>query len=382
MSFLLKTTNNLTVNALKTFLSNPEVAGTGVLRWKNFTGFSPSWAIQIGETGEEQSEIVILGTATPSGTAGTLTGTTLFEHPADTPIYAIKYNQIVFERSTSGTAGTATPIAGGTINIDPSQSFTQYDDTLSSSGYAYKTYFYNSVLAVQSAESDWITDTGYTFYSLASIRQRIKDKLWNSSFLPDDKVIDNWINEWRDKMVNAAIAVNEEYSMGSVQVQFKSDGLGTITIPDFKQARRVWITYDGQNAFQSTKMSPNDYIPTQIFTDTHPYHFWFGNNIFAVKPEENGGTATILFYRSGTPMVNETDELPMTMVAYTDSFVDFGVAQALFKDGKTAEYQIKMAEVNAAKQMFLMEMSPRDKSGPTNIDLVETTSGEDGWSPI
>ena len=100
---IIRTQNNLTVNAPKTFLTHDEVAGTGILRWRNAAGFTASWAVQVGETGEEQTEILLLGTATPAGTAGTLTANTSFAHPADTPIYGIKYNQVVYERSTAGT---------------------------------------------------------------------------------------------------------------------------------------------------------------------------------------------------------------------------------------------------------------------------------------
>src|SRR3990172_11443318 len=141
MSNAIRVENNLSQNAVKTYTSFNEVSGTGNLRWKNPSGFSASWAVQVGETGEEQSEILLLGTATPAGTAGTFTANTVYEHPADTPIYSIKYNQVVFARSTDGTAGTATAL--GTVNIDPSQPFTQYDDTTSASGYAYKTYYRN-----------------------------------------------------------------------------------------------------------------------------------------------------------------------------------------------------------------------------------------------
>ena len=61
-----------------------EVAGTSVLRWENPNGFAASWAIQVGDTGEEQSEVLLLSTSTPSGTAGTTTANSLYEHPADT----------------------------------------------------------------------------------------------------------------------------------------------------------------------------------------------------------------------------------------------------------------------------------------------------------
>ena len=59
------------------------------------------------------------------------------------------------------------------------------------------------------------------------------------------------------------------------------------------------------------------------FNSTRPFHNWMGDTIFQVKPEESGGTARIAFYRLGTTMVNDTDELPNYMRGYTDGFVEY-----------------------------------------------------------
>src|SRR3990167_11552438 len=103
---IIRADNLLHLNAPKTYLSNAEVSGTNILRWKNPSGFQLSWAVQVGEVGQEQTEVVVLSTGNPSGgTAGTITTNSLYEHRADTPIYAIKSNQVVLERNTGGTTG-------------------------------------------------------------------------------------------------------------------------------------------------------------------------------------------------------------------------------------------------------------------------------------
>src|SRR3990167_6036923 len=102
---ILKVENNLTNDAQRTYLAVNQAVGVGTLYVKNTNGFNGSWAIQVGDTGKEHSAIVI-GTNN-SGTSAILNGTTLFAPPADTPIYAIKWNQVVFEKSTTGTTGTA-----------------------------------------------------------------------------------------------------------------------------------------------------------------------------------------------------------------------------------------------------------------------------------
>ena len=381
MSFI-KTKNPRIDNVPKTYLAVGQASGVGTVYIKNPNGFQANWGIQIGDSGQDQSEIVLANASAPSGTQIVLSGTTLYEHPADTPVYALKWNQVVFEKSTAGTAGTSTPITNGTVAIQPDNwdfsnevAFTQFDDTGAASTDAYRTRFRNSALAVQTALSDWLTPTGFTFYSLARMRDRIKGKLWNSTFITDDQ-LDDLINEWKDEMVTALIAVNEDYALGTVDVGFGTAGLGTVTTVDFKDVRRVWITTNGNDFFQSTKMNINAYLPDQQFSGVHPYHAWQGDTVLQVKPDGAAGTARLVFYRFGTQLVNETDELPQPLRPYTRSFVDYSLAHAFLKDNKLQEYQNKLAEALAAKSNFVTEISARDKSGSKYIDIVEPSSGE------
>jgi hypothetical protein len=377
---IIKVNNNLSVNAPKTFTSFNEIAGTNVLRWKNSNAFNASWAMQVGETGEEQTEVVLLNTSTPAGTAGTLVANTSFAHSSDTPLYAIKYNQIVFEKSATGTAGVATPITDGTLTIQADSKFTQFDDVNGTITDAYRTYYKNSVLNVTSSESDWITFSGYTFFSLAKMRQRVKDKLWDSSYIVDDSKIDDWINEWQEKMANCVLAVNEDYSKGTVNIGFGTNGLGTITNATFKGVKRFWVTWDNVSSYQSTKIQSNAYLPDQVFTTSHPYHDYVNDNVFRVHPSDVAGTAQIEFYQLKDPMVNDTDELPVPMRGYTSSFVDYGVAQALLKDNKTEEYNLKIGEANSVKEQFRQELSPRDKSSADKVLITDTLGGDfGGW---
>lgn len=373
---IIQTTNNLTDNSPKTFLSYPEVAGTNVLRWKNPSGFNASWAIQLGETGEEQTEVVLLSTSTPAGTAGTLTANTLYEHSADTPIYGIKYDQVVFERSTTGTAGTASPMTNGSITIQADRLVTEFDDTSGLTTYAYRTYLRNSVLNVTTTESDWITSSGYNYYSLSSIRSRIRSKLWNSSFIKDDD-INYWINEWLERMRNAAISVNQDYALGTTSVSFGTAGFGTITASDFRgQIRRVWVTYDGgQNNYQATKTTIRDWIPDQQFSTTHPYFYMYGEDVIGVKPEESGGSASIIYPTLFTPIINDTDELPISIRPYSKSFVDYGLAQSLYKDQKSDVAKSKENDADVELERFKTEIAPRNKTGATYISLVEPITG-------
>ena len=372
---LISSKNLLHENVPKTYLTSSGTAGSVIFNYANSAGFNQSWAIQIGEVGEENTEVKILSAATPHVTIGTSTAALTFNHPVDTPIYGIKYDQVVFERSTDGTAGTATPMTNGTVTYQADSAYTVFDDTSGSSTYGYRTFFRSSALSTNTTESDWLTSGGFSFYSLARIRQRTVDKMWNSDFLTPD-VIDNWTNEFKDNLNNAAIQANEDYSLGTVGVGFGTDGLGTVTTGDFRQPRRVWVTYNGNDRFQSTKQDVNDDFPNRNYISTHPYHYWLGNDVVKVDPAESGGTAEIVFYRSGTPLVNDTDELPRFMRSYTDGFVNYNLLQAKYKDGKISITE-KMALEQTLVKDFVGQLAPRDKSSSSYINMVEPTTGDD-----
>lgn len=367
---LIKVRNTLASQAQKTFMTYAESAGTNVLRWQNPNAFSASWGVQVGETGEEQSEVVLLGTATPAGTAGTLTANDLYEHPANTPLYAIKYDQVVFKVSTAGTAGTAVVIADGTITYQADSKFTQFDHTAGSIEYAYKTAFRSSVLAVNTTESDWIVVTP-AFYSKSKLRQRVKGKLWSSAYVEDDQ-IDNWLNEWLDEMNNTMLDVNEDYGLGSTSVTFLgTNEFGTITATDYKSVRRIWLTTNGADYYNATKMELTSFTPDQEFNETNPYYFMYGDNVIGRRPNDAAGTAGVVYQKHTSHLDDDMDEIPLPMQAYTKSFVDYALAQAYYKDEKDAKGDRFMLSAEQSKAKFNKELVPRSKSGPTYMEIVE-----------
>jgi len=365
-------------SAALSYLSTGEAVGAATLKVKNINAFYASWGIQVGKTGEEKAEVVIMSTATPSGTSLALDGTTRFDHPADSPVYAIKYNQVIFKRSTAGTSGTATAMTDGTVTITPDSDYTIFDDTSGSSTYAYQAAYYNSVTTETSADSDWMTTAGYTFYSLAKIRERIKNKLISANYIKDDLTIDNWVNEWLEKMTNTAIDVNKDYAIGTVDIAYSGTAeLGTITETDFKEVRKVWFTADGTNWYQATKMDLNDFQPNTTFSETHPYFFYQGDNVIGRKPNETSGTVRVYYYKTNAILANDTDELPVAMRNYTKSFVDYSLGQAYHLDNKIDQGNLFTSSALGELTQFRTEISPRHKTGPQYIDIVASTDADD-----
>jgi len=359
-----------------TYLSTKGTAGGTTFPVRNIDGFKASWGIQVGKTNEETAEILILGTATPSGTALTTTGTARFDHPTDTPIYAIKYDKVIFKRSTTGTAGVATAMTGGTVTITPGNEFTSFDDTSSATGYAYRVSYYASVLDVETDDSDWQTLDGFSFYSLAKIRERAVRKLFSASYIKEDSIVDDWVNEWLDKMNNTAINVNQDYSLGTVDISHGTAGLGTVTATDFKEIRRVWYTTNGADYYNATKMSIINYEPNEEFSSTHPYFYYQGDNVIGKKPDGEVGTARIIYYKLPTRLSNDADELPVSMWGYTKSFVDYCLAQAYYLDEKVNLGDRFLASSENELGKFKNEITPRSKTGPQYVTLVDQIDGE------
>lgn len=372
---IIRVKNNLDVQANYSFMSVPKVSGVGTIDVKNINAFSANWAVQIGKTGEERSEIKVISSSPPSGTSLIFTANTTYEHPSDTPVYAIKFDQIVFKRSTSGTAGTATAI--GTQSITPDSLTTEYDDTSGAASYAYRTAFRNSVTGEVSSDSDWLTSSGFSFYSLAKIRERVKGKLFSSGFLKDDEQVNDWINEWLEEMTNAAVDVDKSYSLGTANIGFGTSGLGTVTATDFKSLKRIWVTYDGVNRFKATKLDLSEQYPNQVYSQAHPYYVWQGDDVFKVHPSDSAGTAEVVYYKRPSFMSSDTDEIPFSMRSYTKSFVNYALSEAYSNDDKDQKGRDYLARATSDKNLFIREITPRNFTEVQMIQMDYEIYGED-----
>lgn len=374
---LLSVQNTLDIQANNSYLTTDLASGGTVVPVRNINNFAASWAIQIGKTGEEQSEILTLSPTSPSGTALNTTGTLRFSHPKDTPVYNIHFDKVVFKVSSSGTAGTATAISGGTTLITPDSEYTEYDYTSGASTDAYKTQFYNSANADVSSESDWFIPTGPTFYSLQKLRNRTKNKLFSAGYIKEDSVIDDWINEWVEEMTNSAVKVNKQYSMGTVAVSFGTAGYGTITSSDFKYANKLEVTYDGSSYVPASKSEPNRISDDDVYSLINPIYYWEGDTVFNIRPNNTSGTARISYYKLPAVLENETDELPLSLRGYTKGCVSYCLYTAYLNDEKDSLAAIARQDYLSSKTDFISEITPRDFTGAQSINLIDSLSGRD-----
>lgn len=385
MNIAIKNTLTEQQGLQQTYLAGTVTAGGTTAGVKNIAGFTNQWAAQIGQTGEEQSEILIIsgvpsGTTFNFGTAPSNTaGTFLYPHAPDTPIYNIHYDQIVVNRSTAGTAGPFSAL--GTYNIQPDNEYTNINDATGASTYAYYVQYYNSVSGDLSGSSSVFVPGGPTFYSLQAIRSRIKGKLYSSGFIRNDSDVNDWINECYEEMVNSAIKVNENYMMGSATIGFGTNGLGTITDSSYKNLIKLEVSWDNVNFLTSQQMNFADFREIDYFDMYHPQHTWRGETVFEVLPHRQGGTVNAYYSTRFTPLVNDTDELTQTLKAYSRAFVEYGLAQAYGVD-QQADFDKHMGMFDKIKADFISEITPRDFSSIKMIQVLDNPSAlqEDIWN--
>lgn len=181
-----------------TFFTKDGAVGDTSITVEQINADSNEWAngdyLIIGEIGAEKSEIRSINASITTGTSISVSALQ-FDHPAGTPVYRVDFNQVEFSRATTAT-GSKTVLA--TVNIQPDDNFTRYNDTANSSGYAFFR-FYNSNTTAYSTFSDAIPYTGYPDLSLHKIRERVRRYLIDKDGRPivffEDEEIDDAIND-------------------------------------------------------------------------------------------------------------------------------------------------------------------------------------------
>lgn len=358
--------NTLADNSPKSNLTSAIQAGANVVPVKNINNFQVNYYTQLGQTGEERSEIVQVA-GTPSG--GTFAcGTTRFPHPSDTPAYSIKYNQVVIKRSTSGTAGSASLY--GTVSITPDHPFTQFEDTTTLPGYAYKTAFYNSALDVYSSDSNWITTDGYSPYSRAGLRDAVRKRIKNIPGIEDDD-INLFLNEYMEMMRNGAVQVNEDYGLGTLNV---SVGAGTqeylITDDLHRTPARVWMI-NGNGTVAYNPIFTSDIDPSMDYSWSPRFYLPGDNTIGFLPIPQEGGTAQVIQNELDEQLDSDDDEIPRPMKPYKTGFIDYATAMCYRQDGKDTLADSREVLAMRKIDMFKSEIDPRQRMTNQQVTMVE-----------
>lgn len=143
----------------RSFLSNAVSAGATSLTVKNNDRFAANDRVMVGEMGREKTEVVTVSAI--SGGTGVTVSSLTFPHSADDPVYKLRFDQVKFYRSTTGSAGAFSILTTQNLDVDNDTLTTLYDDTAGIATYYYKVSYYNSVSTLESTLSDPVLGSGY-----------------------------------------------------------------------------------------------------------------------------------------------------------------------------------------------------------------------------
>lgn len=164
--------NPETTDLEKSFLLNPYSVGSTAILVKNSDRFAANDRIMVGEMGQEKTEVVTVSAVNADGNTLTV-GATVFSHSADDPVYRLRFDQVKFYRSITGSGGTYTLLSTQNLDVDNADLQTVYDDTTGVSTYYYKTTVYHSISTVESAFSDVIAGGGWRREQVGNIIDEI-----------------------------------------------------------------------------------------------------------------------------------------------------------------------------------------------------------------
>ena len=287
---------------------------------------SNAWAdndyIIVGEIGSPTAEVLQLNGSVSDGTSITVdnngSGGARFAHSIGEPIYRIDFNRVEFNRSaTNSTSGVSVLT---TIEIQPDDQYTRYEDTGSSTGFGF-VRFNNQTTSTFSSYSDGVNyessgdGSSYDPRTLWRMRKRVRNHLDEdrpNSKLTDDAIRDALNDRQRDVAHQRLWSFYEgERSFSAVANQFAYDIPAT--------AQKV---YNAQ--FRSQPLSPMNY-------DTWKLIHWDNNSSVSIPSNVCIWDRQILVYpRPSTAAATTTLGAAITTTTATSITV---VASSVFRRG-------------------------------------------------
>lgn len=303
---------------LRTLLENQETtslsdkvysAGTSIPTI-NSANFATNNFILIGVLGSDTAELRKI--ASISSNTINLTAALTFDHPQDTSVTLLDYDQIVFYHSTSTTSSLVALASAQTIIPDDVYNF--YNDTSNATGYGWFR-FYNSVTALSSDLSNAVPYAGWADNSVKMMFDTFYSQISNrDKKLIKDADVYRWLNEGYTMARNRLNLSNREYTVPTPYSIPIVIGTAEYVLPDyFARVRTVtdgpgniipWIAYED--------------VPNYILSVTLPSqtlalrHYLRGNYIGFTPTPTATDTFSLYYQRTGVVLSSYIDfiELP------------------------------------------------------------------------
>lgn len=196
----------LTQNRERTYLT-AAVASTGTsltVKAVDSNAWSDNNWIIVGEIGTPTAEVLQINGAVTDGTTLTVdnagSGGCRFAHGVDEPVYAIDFNKIQVYRAT---AVDETKSLLATIEVQPDDYESRYDDQSNSTGYGF-VRFLNSFTSGTSQYSDAIPYEGQQAGALSSLIDKVRSLTDedDDAFISDAEIVDA-INDAQREVIHS-----------------------------------------------------------------------------------------------------------------------------------------------------------------------------------
>lgn len=285
---------------------------------------STTWAnndyMLVGNFGEERAEVMQMSAAVTSATALSIdregeTGGLRFDHPIGTPIYRIDFNRVQFLRSATDDSSASSALT--TIQLQPDDLYTRYEDTANSTGYGFAR-FNNATTGAFSSYSDGVNyeisgqASSRDPNTLFSMRRKVRQTL--NEFSDErlkDYMIDDAINDKQRDIAHQRLwsFFEIERSFSAVANQFAytlPSEVNTVHTCRFDTQPLIWISRSSwENAHWDTNQSSAD-----------PSHFNQWNRQLEIFPRPSSAAATTTINQGGGISATATS----VTVASTSSF--------------------------------------------------------------
>lgn len=267
----------------------------------NATNFSANDFILIGVLGSETAELRKISSI--SSNTIVLTTALSFDHPQDSTITLLDYDQIIFYHSAT-TTGVLTALAAAQT-IVPDDVYNSYNDTSNIVGYGWFK-FQNSVTSAASSLSNAVPYAGWpdnsvkimldTFYTQITNRERKLIK---------DADVYRWLNEAYTIARNRLNLGNREYTVPTPTTLSIVSGTAEYTLPDYFSKVRTVTNASGEEIFEI----PYDQSPMYNNTPVTPgatlavVYYTRGNNI-GFSPSPTASATYYLYYQRTAPVLS------------------------------------------------------------------------------
>lgn len=370
-------------NAVTTFLSSPASATDTTLNVKNNAGFNNNDFVVIGNISDEKTEIVQINGAISGNTSFTVTALK-FDHSTDTSVTYLKFNQVKFFKSTDG--GVTYNLLA-TVGLQVDRPITTYDDTLAQPTYFYKSQFFNSYTNLLSIESSILPGSGYPWYALLTLQDRILDLFPDpkEQVLNRDQLTD-WINEEYRTLTSLASKIDQGIFLKSNELtpSHLTANQNTYAFPsDFKSVKKIEIALDGVTYYRAYPQQVGFGSPDMVYDQTAPIYVSVSNT-FQIRPTplSNSGLYKIWYYYLPIPLSADSDVVDLSLRPYLDALITHALARGKQKDKKYDEAAYWDNETEKIEVGMVNELQGRTTTDiPRWVDISDTSflDADESW---